>query len=266
MSQGRTLVSKYIDMNYLFPFSGAGVDVPVGAFVQAGLTAGTNVGVAIPGVATAGDATNFHIGVLGEMHDFSVSGDATTQTLVTWFPGFGAADSACPSHAIQLGRTANVVKLPYDLTSTVTVTSATSTVISITSAENSLDGGFIYVNAGTGIGQLEFIKSSTTSDITVIAAMTTTLGASSRLTKVLPHFHQFPTWLVNTTVQGTQLASQAAVGTGRGVNLGSFIVRNGLESRLDPKAFNNTQSLNSLASFELYSFYVLNNSIFSPIA
>lgn len=256
-----------------FPVSGAGSDIPVGTLMIPGVTGGTNIGVLIPATATS---TVDCLGVLNELHDYSECGDALTQTLTRWFPlpalnsgsyqlGAKLAGGPYPSHRVDLIDTMVSVKVDYSLASTVAVASATTTALTITSEVSGEDSTFVYVNAGTGIGQLGFIKSSTTDTLTLISALTTTLDSTSKLTKVLPLFYSLVIWKVNTTTQPTTLDSVAGNGSARAAVLANFITINGLQSRLDPYVFHNSQSLNSLSQFALSSYVGIQNSLFHPI-
>lgn len=268
-----TQVVRELPHNYFtIPFSGAGANVPKGTPVIPGATGGTNFGVGIPGTATTG-ATRV-VGLLLDNHIFSgtnSSGDATTATLVNWFAGYGGkTDLTAPSHKVAPLSPMVAVQMDYAGVSSgtsatgVAVASATSTVLTITSTEANLDGGFAYVYGGTGIGQLAFVKSSTTGAWTVSSAMGTACDSTSTLLKILPFFYETPTFLVNSTTQPLVVDSIAAAGSGRAVMIGSYIVRNGAIDILDPKAFHNTTGLNSLSSLRFYSIMAFQNTIFAP--
>lgn len=259
-----------------FPVSGAGANIPVGTLMMPGATGGTNDGVAIPVTA----ASNFlGIGVLNEAHNFGQSGDATTATLVRWFPtpganggstslnvAVGSGNGPFPSHPITLFSTATLLQIDYSLAATVAVASQTTTTVVVTSFEDNFDGGWIYVNAGTGIGQLLFVKASSSGNVTVGAAPTVSLDTSSKLTKVLPFFHTKPVWKINTATVANTLDSTAAIGTGRASCVGQWISKNGQVARLDPLIHNNMQSLNSLAQFSLFAQLGVIDTILDPIA
>lgn len=257
-----------------FPVSGAGSNIPVGTLMMAGATNGTNKSIAIPVTAAS---NTLGLGVLIGPHNFAASGDALTQTLTQMFPISGFESSQYlqgnklsggpyPSHAIDLFDTSVVVKISYSLVSTVAVASATTTALTVTGEVAGEDGAFVYVNAGTGIGQLGYIKSSATDTLTLISALTTTLTSSSKLTKILPIFYTTVIWLVNTTTAPTLLDSVAGNGTGRAAVLANFLNLNGLSTRLDPKIYHNTQSLNTVAGLEFYSYLNLTDTIFHPLA
>lgn len=247
----------------LFPVSGAGANIPVGTILMPGATGGTNLSILIPATATSNARC---IGLLNELHKFSASGDATTATLVDWFyPGqLGTGNTAFPSHPVELFDNAVTVRYDYSLASTVAVASASSATLTITSFEANFDGGWVYVNAGTGIGQILFVASSSSGSCVLTSAATTQLDSTSKLTKVLPHFYETPVWLVNTTTAPTQLNSTAAAGTGRAVTLAQMIQRNGIEQRLNPKSHHNNSGLNSLNQFALYAFMCMQNTAFTP--
>ena len=90
---------------------------------------------------------------------------------------------------------------------TVLATSAT-TVLTVTSLEDNIDGSFVYVTAGTGIGQLQYLVASASGSATLKAAFGTTLDSTSRIIKILRRFHA----LVGLTSDGTKLSTTAAVG------------------------------------------------------
>src|SRR5258708_31275950 len=225
----------------IFPVSGAGSNIPVGTLMMGGATAGTNESVAIPYAATSPGATGTAdgIGILQELHNFSASGDATQATLVSWFTNgvLGSSNTQFPSRKIELFDTAVQINIDYSLVSTVAVASATSTILTITSEVAGLGGGFVYINAGTGIGSVAFLAPSTSGSATAVSAMATTADSTSKLTKILPHFYNLPIWLVNTTTNPTQLDSVAGNGSGRGVIFGDYCQRNNLEERMDHKIY-----------------------------
>lgn len=256
-----------------FPFSGAGANVPAGTLVIPGVTGGTNIGVLIP--ATASSNTDC-LGVLNENHTFAASGDATTATLVQWFPansgdsgsfalGTKLAGGPYPSHRVDLCDTMIAVKVDYSLVSTVAVASSTSTAITATSAVAGEDSAFVYFNAGTGIGQLGFLKSTATDTYTLTSALTTTADSSTKITKVLPLFASLVIWKVNSTTQPTTLDSTVGLGSARAGVLANWISKNGLISRLDPLIHHNTQGLNTANQFALSSYVGIQNSLLHPI-
>lgn len=253
---------------FLFPFSGAGSSVAAGALVMPGATNGTNEGVAIPVTASS----NLHgVGVLAELHNFGLSGDALQTTLVPWFPGNGrafrsSAFSQFPSRQVELFDNATIIRMDYSLVSTVAVASATATVLTITSEVAGFGGGFVYYNAGTGIGELKFLASSAAGIATLVSASGTTADSTTKLTKVLPYFYDTPIWLVNTATAPTLLDSVAGDGTGRAVVLGSFISKNGIEDVLDPKSYHGATGLNNITGFALYSLLGMVDTAFHPVA
>lgn len=253
----------------VFPVSGAGSNIPVGTLMMGGATAGTNEGVAIPYAATSPGATGTAdgIGVLADLHNFSASGDATQATLVSWFPNgvLGSGNTQFPSRKIELFDTAVQINIDYSLASTVAVASSTSTVITITSEVAGLGGGFMYFNAGTAIGSVAFLVSSTSGSASAVSAMATTPDSTTKITKILPHFYNLPIWLVNTTTVPTQLDSVAGNGSGRGVILGAYAQRNNIEERMDPKVYHKLTGLNSLTTLRFYARLMPQDTIFHPI-
>ena len=244
------------------PCSGGGSDIALGTLMMRGATGGTNKGVLIPATATS----NAHcVGILGELHDYSVSGDALTQTIGNWFPGFDTQN--VPSHNIDLLDTAHLIRVPYDLDATgLLCTSATGAVFSFATVEADLDGGFIYCNAGAAIGQLGFIASSATdTSITIISALTTVPSTTSYFTIILPLFYDTPTFKVNSTTVGNMIDTGSAAGTNRAVVMANKIQYNGMEHLLDPKAFHNRSKLNSAKQLDIFAEMAMVDSVFHPV-
>lgn len=271
-----TSVVNYTDMRELaFPVSGAGANIPVGTIMMPGATLGTNSGVLIPATA----ASNFlGLGVLNAPHNYAASGDALISTLTQWFAQSGfdsnqyllgnklSGGGPFPSHGIDLFDTAILVKMSYNQASTMAVASYSNVTVTITSEVTGKDSGFLYINAGTGIGQLLFIAQSNSGSDTISSAPTVALDNTSKLTQILPLFYDLPVWKINSTTVSTLLDSTAAAGTGRAAVIANFININGLSNRLDPKVYNNAQALNSVAQLDFYSYLAFQNSIFHPLA
>ncbi len=270
-----TSVVQYADMRELaFPVSGAGSNIPVGTMLMPGVTLGTNSGVLIPCTAASNaDA----IGILNEAHNYAASGDALVATLTQWFAlsGFdsnnylfgvkASGGGPFPSHRVDLFDTATLVKVSYSQASTMAVASQATTTVTITNEITGKDSGFLYINAGTGIGQLLFITQSNSGSDTIATAPTVALDNSSKLTQILPLFYNLPVWKVNTTTVSTLLDSTAAIGTGRADIIANFININGLVNRLDPKIYNNAQGLSSVSQLDFFSYVAIQDTGFHPI-
>lgn len=178
------------------PVDGNGSDIQAGAVLMPGVTAENNRSVAI--VATGAGADS--IGLLAELHDFSVTGDSVPDTgaaliqrgVIPFLPGCEvAADMA------------------DDAANDVDVASATSTVITITSVEDNIEGSWIYVRAGTGAGLLLYCKESAAGTMTLKNASSTTLDNTSKLVILRRLFHK----LVELDSTGTKIKSTAAAGS-----------------------------------------------------
>ncbi len=272
-----TSVVQYADMRELaFPVSGAGANIPVGTLMMPGVTLGTNAGVLIP--ITAASNTDC-IGVLNEAHNYAASGDALTTTLAQWFASAGfdsnnylfgvkaSGGGPFPSHRVDLVDTAVLAKVSYYQASTMAVASYSSPTVTITSEITGKDSGFLYINAGTGVGQLAFITVSNSGSDTLVSAtpLTVALDSTSKLTQILPLFYTLPVWKINSTTVSTLLDSTAAVGTGRAMVIANFININGRVDRLDPKLYHNAQALNSVSQLDFFSYLAIQNTGFHPI-
>lgn len=162
------------------PVDGAGSDIQAGAMVKPGSTeAGNtsdNYGTAVLADETGADA----LGVLVALHDYSVSGDSETYSGTSHV--MAEVDPFFPGCAVAV---------EYDLTDTMAIASMQSTTqIRITSIEDHISGGWLYVYSGTGVGQLMYIIYDDATDLFIKSAPTTALvAADSTLVKIPPLFH-----------------------------------------------------------------------------
>ena len=178
-----------------FPIDGGGSDIEEGAVVMPGITAGTNLGLAILATGASADA----IGLMGSLHDFSVDGDSDQESSTSYVRrGVSVFEPGCEVSA----------ELANSASDDIDVASATATVITISSMEDDMDGGWFYVRAGTGVGQLQYITAASTSDITT-DTMTTTLDNTSKLIMLRPLSHQ----LVSLNSDSTKLTSANTAGS-----------------------------------------------------
>lgn len=226
-------VVKYGNDNVTnLPVTGGGSDIPAGALLKPGVTAGTNFGSLI--VSTANSTASVDaIGILRELHDFSVSGDTTN------------AGTSYVTHPVQLIVPGRVVRAYYSSTVLVACTQAvTTTTLTLTSLEDDIDGSFLYVQSGTGAGQTNYLTAAAAGSCTLKAAFATSLDTTSNLIKILRRFHQ----KIALNADGTMLGSYDAVGVHNAVVIDSFIERNGDLISLDPTKHAALTGLNSLRS------------------
>ncbi len=175
---------------------GNATDIVEGAVVIKGSTDEQDRGCGIVGSGACADA----IGILQELHDVDEVGKLDTtmedgliytrRKVMPFLPG-------C------------IVAAEYDQASTIIMSaSVSSTTATHASLEDDIDGGWIYIVSGTGIGQLMYIKTSAAATATYKSASTVTCVTSDTYIKILPAFH--PLLAVNTAAD--KLASQAAAG------------------------------------------------------
>ena|SRR3990167_5709640 len=81
----------------------------------------------------------------------------------------------------QLAENVRIWKAYYDLATgtDLDVTSSTSTILTVGTMDDNLDGSWIYINSGTGAGQLRYVKAANTTTLTVNTAFTTTPDSTS---------------------------------------------------------------------------------------
>ena len=82
---------------------------------------------------------------------------------------------------VQMASMIPVWKIYWDLAAgnDISVTSSTSTVVTHGAGDDDLDGAWIYINSGTGAGQLRYVKAAAATTKTVNTAFTTTPDATS---------------------------------------------------------------------------------------
>lgn len=239
------------------------VDLKVGSMLMPGITAETDLGTLIVNTAASNDNA---IGVLAEPFSYASSGSALVDGTVDWFASAGGSDIVYPSRQVNLFDTLTMVKVDYDLTSYASVVSDVAGTITITNLEDNIDTSFLYCAAGTGIGQIGFIKTSAAGSCALTSDLTTPLDNTSKVVKILRLFHTLAVWTVPSATSATKLGTTAAAGTGRIINLQNYISQNGASVRLNPKSHHNIQGLNALTQFSLFSNVAIVNAGVHPIA
>ena len=189
-------LSKYDQKRHgLIPIYAAAADIPNGAMLRVGTTAGTDFGAAV--VASGSSDIPGMLGYLEETLDYSVDGE-TLQN-----------GSDFVRKKVGLAFNNPTFELEFSLaTADSIVATSSGTTLTVGSLEDNIDASFIYVAAGTGRGQLQYLAASAAGSATLKAAFGTALdGSTSRIIKILRRFHS----LVSLTADGTKLSSQAAV-------------------------------------------------------
>jgi hypothetical protein len=227
------------------PIYGGGADVKLGAFVRRGATPATNNGALIKhsGNAAGPDL----LGRLQAGLDYSEEGE----TLID-----GTKFVVKP---VKLCGNFRAFRVEYDLTSQITATEAVSTTTAtITSLEDDIDAGFLYVADGLGAGQLRYLTASAAGAATLKAAPTVALDTTSKLIKILPRFHQ----KASLNSDGTKLASQAAVGQWNVIVLDTFISKKGgQDDQLSPVDHGSLKGLNLIPGLKFSALIAVRDSI-----
>ena len=229
------------------PLDGNGADIVDGAYITPGITAGQDLSVFVK--AAADGAQGY--GCLLGLHDFSEVGDSTPEDGLVHV--FGEVETAKPGAIIQ----AEYSQATADL---ITVTSYAAPVITVTNLEDNIDGSWVYVVEGTGLGQLGYLDASAAGNATLKSAFTTALDNTSKFVKILRPGHA----LLAMTTNRDELKSQAAAGTFTAKVLYSEIRFAGSQGweRLDPTKHHNLQGLTS-KQFKVRSRFAPLNTFFS---
>lgn len=82
---------------------------------------------------------------------------------------------------VRLVGNPTLFKIYTDMTTStdLDVSSSTSTIVTVAACDDNLDGSWIYINSGTGAGQLRYVKAADTTTLTVNTAFTTTPDSTS---------------------------------------------------------------------------------------
>lgn len=193
-----------------YPVYGAGVDIVKGAVVMRGATGETDLGLVVVGAGALADV----VGVLEELHDFSVSGDALQ-----------AGTLYAAAYRKIVVNPFGVWRAQYDSADTMAVASTSGTTVTVTSLEDNIDGGWLLGNDG----RLEWIVTSASGSCTTKG--TSGWTSANTLLKIIPLFHQ----LVKVNTAADKLGTDAAAGSGLVANLQNWIEARGVaRERLDP--------------------------------
>lgn len=250
-------------------------DLVAGSLMIKGTTytggANTDVGTVIVGAATS---ASDYVGILAELHDYSVNGSALVGGAehsavisgaagAAWFAPRGGNPEIFPAKQIELIEGMTLCKVPYALTG-VAVTSASSTVtVNMTSGEQGIDTGFLYGSSGGALGELRWIVSTNTNVWTTSVAFTTTEG---NVVKILPLLHGLARLTVGNTTTETKIDSTAAAGAARFVQLERHILVDGDDAMMDPYTHRNMSGLNSKSQLAFYGVFGLCSTVFSPLS
>lgn len=142
---------------------GGGSDIVKGALLTMGVTAANDLGAFIISGAAGADA----FGILLQLHDFSEVGDSTIEDGLLRVMG-----------EVEMLMPGDLVAVEYDQTDTVALASGSTTTGVVTSSDEET-GCWHYFTAGSGIGQLAYIKSYSTDTATYKSALTTDPSSSS---------------------------------------------------------------------------------------
>lgn len=221
----------------------AATTVQAGALVMRGATDEQDYGMAIVGAPTYPDA----IGVLLEellstVTDSTILGTTDNRRKVAVAP-FG-------SYLTEYSQAA---------ADDVAVTSSSGTAITVGSLEDDIDGGFIFVNAGSvSQRELRYLTASAAGSATMKSALTTNLTSAESILKILPRFHQ----LVDLNTAAVSILTAAAAGTGRLTVVENYIKDVGIPMQPLSPVTHGALTLSSRG--KLYAELTLINHAFFP--
>ena len=90
--------------------------------------------------------------------------------------------------AVRIIGNPTIFRIYYDMsTSTdLAVVSSSATIVTVSALDDNMEGSWIYINAGTGAGQLRYIKDADTTTMTVNTAFTITPDSTSAYILIRP--------------------------------------------------------------------------------
>lgn len=225
------------------PVSGGGSALVSGAALARGISGSQPYGHLV--LATGTSAVPDIVGILREAHATANDTDAAGTVFTT--------------HPVEIMLSSRLLLVEYSQASAdlITCTQAVSTTtITLTSLEDDIDTGGLYVAAGTGIGQINYLTAAGAGSATLKAAFTTDLDTSSKVVKILPRFHQ----LGSLNSDGTKLSSQAAAGAVQVSIVDTLIERNGRREQFNPVKHSALTGLSGLHSFRIYAVMAFRNT------
>ncbi len=226
---------------------GAGIDIVEGAAVMRGATGETDHGLLVVAAGATADVA----GVLNELQDYSVTGDAALATGTNWV-----------RRKVIINPFA-VYRAQYDTADDADVASTSTVTVTITSLEDDIDGGWLLGDDGAaayGTGAtgsvLQFIVTSASGSCTTKSSSGWT--SANDAIKILPVMHQ----LIKVNTAADKLGTDAAAGSGRAAVLENYIEATGVPLQpLDPTKHSGLTLFNP----KVYSDIRFLNMAWSPI-
>lgn len=205
---GQTLIEEV-------PVIHGGTAINVGALVMKGATPGTNNGAAIIGAPTYANT----IGLTME----PVASTASDTTI---------AGTVYSKYKVCVNPDA-IFMAEYDQSTTISGTSS-GTALTVSSLEDNIDAGWIFVVSGTSTdttGELRYITASASGGCTLKTAFSTNLDGTEKLIKILPKYHK----LVDLNTAADKIKTAAAAGTGKLQIIANYFSADGIAiTELDP--------------------------------
>lgn len=157
-----------------------------GALIMPGVTADTDLGLAILATGAAADAIGFLKGALAVADTAAINGTAWNYKKVELIDRY------------------EIVEVEYDQSDTMAVASTSGTTVTVTSLEDNIDGSWLY---STVTKTLFFLTASASGSATTKTASGWT--SADTLIKILRPFHQ----LAKLNSAGTKIGTDAAAGS-----------------------------------------------------
>lgn len=170
-------------MIQVYDYQNGQIELPI--YDASALTAGQALKWGTDGGTYAGSPSNALVDCAATGVDiFAILQDYPGSTLI----GTNRNTPTIRKGRVVLVDNPKVFKVYYDLATgnDLDVTSSTSTVVTHGTSDDDLDGSWIYINSGTGAGQLRYVSSANTTTKTVNTAFSTTPDSTSDFILIRP--------------------------------------------------------------------------------
>lgn len=206
-----------------------------GAVLMPGVTADTNLGLAILGTGAIADA----IGLLRAPYTYSATNTSNIGGTQYVFVEAELLDQYQP------------IEVEYDQTDTLAVASTSGTTVTITSLDADIDGTWLYAVSGTGAGELAYCVS--TASGSAVTKTATGWDSTTTCIKIMKLFHQ----LAKINATADMIGTDAADGSWTVAILENWVEYNGKKEQLDPTKHDNVTFTNP----KFYSKLLVRNTI-----
>lgn len=206
------------------PITGGGSAIADGTILMRGVTADTDIGMAIPISGAGANALGRLLGAHATANDSLPGGTVWTY------------------REIELADCLYIEEVEYDQADTLAVASTSGTTVTITSLTADIDSTWLYAVSGMGAGELAFCVSTASGSAVTLTA--TGWDSTTTCIKIVPALYGLVKW--SNTTRGTKLGTDAAAGSGTVRVWENYVEAKGISKQLlDPTKHDNLTLVNA---------------------